>query len=42
MMDMMASFPFDGEHDQDLAVAYTGVFFFLFYVSSAWFLLVYY
>ncbi|KAG1722787.1 auxin efflux carrier [Suillus paluster] len=31
--DMMASFPFDGEHDQDLAVAYSSAFFLIFYIS---------
>ncbi|KAG0702563.1 auxin efflux carrier [Suillus ampliporus] len=33
MMDIMASLPFDGEHDQDLAVAYSGAFFLVFYMS---------
>ncbi|KAG1717831.1 hypothetical protein EDB19DRAFT_1107932 [Suillus lakei] len=32
MTDIMASLPFDGVHDQDLAVAYTGSFCAIFYV----------
>ncbi|KAG1741692.1 auxin efflux carrier [Suillus lakei] len=31
--DIMASLPFDGVHDQDLAVAYTGAFCVIFYMS---------
>ncbi|KAG1730937.1 membrane transport protein-domain-containing protein [Suillus paluster] len=33
ILDIMASFPFDGEHDQDLAVAYSGVFYIIFYIT---------
>jgi hypothetical protein len=39
MTDIMASLPFDGVHDQDLAVAYVGAFCVIFYVSFAWILL---
>lgn len=39
MLDIMASLPFGGVHDQDLAVAYVGAFCVIFYVSFAWILL---
>ncbi|KAG2117557.1 hypothetical protein BD769DRAFT_1484543 [Suillus cothurnatus] len=36
MTDIMASFPFDGVHDQNLAVTYVSAFCVIFYVSFAW------